>query len=211
MENKVITVCDLDNFNKQNIEVLLFSNILEKQYDSISVLDLNDLDTNKFVKNLKFKENGEILTTKVFDVTSYNFLGDEAWKSNKALNQAKILRDKNEILIINSSFTQFFVNTDFLNISDEIILFSSLSDHTINNLLNFFMLHKIENKKIYLFIFNEDKNIQTEKSFISLRKQLSKQDIILENISNLPEFKTIEDIEKVDPWLEIYKKINSTF
>ncbi len=211
MANKIIAICDFDNFNQQNVETLLFSNILEKKYDSVAILDHNSLSSNKYIKDLKFKEKAQILTANVFNITSYNFIDGEAYNSEKALNLARSLANKNEILIINTSFSQYFLNTDYFKMADEIVIFSKLSDHIPNNLLSFFMLHKIENKKIYLYIINQDKNIQNEKSFISLRKQLSKSGLILDNISSLPYFKSLDEIRNVDPWLEIYKKINSTF
>lgn len=211
MANKIITVCDLNNFAQQNAEVLLISNILEKKYDSVAVLDLNNIDSNNYLKDLKFKEKGEISTAEVFDITSYHFITGEAYSTEKALNLVKSLSKKNEILLINTSFSQYFLNTDYYNLSDEIILFSRLNDSTINNVISFFLMHKIEDKKIHLFIFNKDKNIQSEKSFISLRKQLAQSNLILDNIDTLPYFKNLDEIKNVDPWIEIYKKINSTF
>lgn len=211
MANKVIAICDFNNFKKQNAEALLFANILEKKYDSVAVLDLNDIDSNDYLKDLKWKQKSDMLSTNVFDISTYHFVDSQEYSLSKVLRYAQTLNEKNQVLIINTNFSKYSDNQDFYENADEIVIFTKLNQSMPNNLLGFFILNMIEKQKVKLFVFNDDKNIQTEKEFISLRKQLSKSNLTLENIKSLPYFKTLDEIKNIDPWIDIYKLINNLF
>lgn len=211
MANKVIAICDFNNFKKQNVEALLFANILEKKYDSVAILDLNDIDSNDYLKDLKWKEKSNMLSTNVFDISTYHFVASQDYELSKVLNYAQALNNKNEVLIINTNFSKYSDNQDFYDNVDEIVIFTTLNQSMPNNLLGFFIANKIEKQKVKLFVFNDNKNIQTEKEFISLRKQLSKSNLTLESIKSLPYFKTLDEIKNIDPWIDIYKLINNLF
>lgn len=211
MANKVIAICDFNNFKKQNVETLLFANILEKKYDSVAVLDLNDIDSNDYLKDLKWKEKSNMLLTNVFDISTYHFVASQDYELSKVLNYAQTLNNKNEVLIINTNFSKYSDNQDFYDNVDEIVIFTTLNQSMPNNLLGFFIVNKIEKQKVKLFVFNDNKNIQTEKEFISLRKQLSKSNLTLESIKSLPYFKSLDEIKNIDPWIDIYKLINNLF
>ncbi len=152
-----------------------------------------------------------MLSTNVFDISTYHFVDSQEYSLSKVLRYAQTLNEKNQVLIINTNFSKYSDNQDFYENADEIVIFTKLNQSMPNNLLGFFILNKIEKQKVKLFVFNDDKNIQTEKEFISLRKQLSKSNLTLENIKSLPYFKTLDEIKNIDPWIDIYKLINNLF
>lgn len=212
MANKIIAIADINSFCNQNIETLLFACILEKKVNKLSVLDLNHYEQDKLLpEREEWKKEGEILTTQIFSNTSYQISTKTALEQNKILNLAKALSDISDILLINSNANTFDYNTQFYNCADEIVLFADLEQDINRNLINFFMRHALKNKKIYLFVHNYKLNIQSEKTYLYLLKQFKAPNIIINNIDAIPQFKTLEEIENVDPWLDIYKKINSAF
>lgn len=211
MKNKVIAIYDLNDFNRQNIETLLFSNILEKKYDSLNIVDLNGENDNHFLRKLKWKEKQEILMANIFDRSLYHFISDDCSDLEKPYNLVKSLKNKSEITLINVCYSQEPINTEFYQLADDIVIFANLNNHIINDMIQFFIMHKIENPKVWLFVINKDSNIQNDKAFIGLRKELSKSNVKLESLNEVPNFKTLDQIHNVDPWLEIYKKINNFF
>ncbi len=152
-----------------------------------------------------------MLLTNVFDISTYHFVASQDYELSKVLNYAQTLNNKNEVLIINTNFSKYSDNQDFYDNVDEIVIFTTLNQSMPNNLLGFFIVNKIEKQKVKLFVFNDNKNIQTEKEFISLRKQLSKSNLTLESIKSLPYFKSLDEIKNIDPWIDIYKLINNLF
>ncbi|MBQ0045801.1 MAG: hypothetical protein KBS35_02830 [Mycoplasma sp.] len=212
MANKTIAIVDINSFHKQNIETLLFASILEKKVNKLSVLDLNHYEQDKLLPSRdKWQKEGEILTTRLFSNTSYQICAQTSLEQNKLLNLAKALKAISDILVINANSLQYNFNTDFYLLADEIVLFADLEKDIMKNIMNFFLRHTLKNKKIHLIIHNYQLNIQSEKVYLHLVKQFKKPNITISNIDKIPDFKTLGDLENIDPWLEIYKKINSAF
>lgn len=212
MANKTISIVDINSFHKQNIEALLFACILEKKVDRLLVLDLNYYEQDTILpKRDEWTKQGEILTTSLFNNTSYQILSKTSVDQNKLLNLVKTLKPISDILLINANSQQYQFNTEFYKMSDVVVVFADLQKDINNNLINFFLTHSLKNKKIHLVIHNYQSNIQTEKQYLHLLKQFKAPNITISNIDKIPELKSIEEIENIDPWVEIYKKINSTF
>ncbi len=209
---KTYAIVDLNDSHKQNIETLIFACILEKKVNNLSVLDLNYLGQDTLLpKKENWQKEDEILTTQLFSNTSYQICNQTSPDANKLLNLAKTLQAISDILIINTNCQQYFINTPFLNFADEIAIFVNLEQNAINNIMNFFLMHRLKNKKIHLIIHNYRSNVQNEKDYLNLLKQFRSPNITIGNIDKVPEISFLKEIENIDPWLEIYKKINSAF
>lgn len=212
MGNKTIAIVDINNFHKQNIESLIFACILEKKVNRLTVLDLNNISQDKLLPNKEhWQKEGDILTTRLFSNTSYQICSQMSVEQNKLLNLAKALQAISDILLINVNSQQYNVNTNFYELANEIVVFADLEKDAITNVMNFYLKHSLKNKKILIVIHNYKSNVQNDKTYLQLLKQFKSPNITICNIDNIPEFKTLKEIENVDPWLEIYKKINSTF
>lgn len=212
MANKTIAIVDINSFHKQNMETLLFASILEKKVNKLSVLDLNHYEQDKLLPSRdKWKKEGEILTTNLFSNTSYQICSQMSLEQNKLLNLARTLQSNSDILLINVNRLQYSMNTDFYLLADEIVLFADLEKDITKNIMNFFLRHMLKDKKIHLIIHNYKLNIQNEKTYLSLIKQFKRENITISNIDKIPDLTTLNQIENIDPWLEIYKKINSAF
>ncbi len=210
MANKTIAIVDINSFHKQNIETLLFACILEKKVDKLTVLDLNHYEQDALLpKKDIWQKEGEILTTRLFSNTSYQICTQASLEQNKLLNLAKALQAISDILLINANSQQYKFNTSFYQLADEIIIFADLEKDITKNIINFFLRHNLKEKKVHLIIHNYKLNVQNEKTYLHLLKQFKSPNITISNIDTIPEFKTLNDIENVDPWLEIYKKIKS--
>lgn len=212
MANKTIAIVDINSFHKQNIETLLFASILEKKVNKLTVLDLNHYEQDSLLpKRDMWQKEGEILTTRLFSNTSYQILAQASLEQNKLLNLVKALQAISDILIINANSLNHQSNTPFYTLADEIVIFADLEKNITNNIINFFLRHTLHNKRIHLVIHNYKLNIQSEKTYLHLLNQFKAKNVKIYNIDTVPELKSLQEIENVDPWLEIYKKINSTF
>ena len=212
MANKTIAIVDINSFHKQNIETLLFASILEKKVNKLTVLDLNHYEQDKLLPERDvWQKEGEILTTRLFSSTSYQICTQASLEQNKLLNLAKALQAISDILVINANSQQHKLNSPFYSLADEIVIFADLEKDINKNILNFFLLHDLKNKHVHLIIHNYKLNIQSEKVYLHLLKQFHAKNIKISNIDEVPELKSLKEIENVDPWLEIYKKINSTY
>lgn len=212
MANKTIAIVDINSFHKQNIETILFACILEKKVNKLTILDLNHYEQDALLpKKDAWQKEGEILTTRLFSNTSYQICTQASLEQNKLLNLAKALQAISDILLINANTQQHSFNSNFYLLADEIVIFADLEKDAINNIMNFFLRHNLGKKKIHLVVHNYKLNIQNEKTYLYLLKQFKAPNITISNIDLIPEFKSLQEIESIDPWLEIYKKINSTF
>ena len=210
MASKTIAIVDINSFHKQNIETLLFACILEKKVDKLTVLDLNHYEQDALLpKKDAWQKEGEILTTRLFSNTSYQICTQASLEQNKLLNLAKALQAISDILLINANSQQYQFNTGFYKLADEIIIFADLEKDITKNIINFFLRHNLKDKKVHLIIHNYKLNIQNEKTYLHLLKQFKAPNITISNIDTIPDFNSLNDIENVDPWLEIYKKIKS--
>lgn len=212
MANKTIAIVDINSFHKQNIETLLFASTLEKKVNKLTVLDLNHYEQDTLLPSRdNWQKEGEILTTKLFSNTSYQICSQALLEQNKLLNLAKALQAISDILLINANSQQYQLNTCFYSLADEIVIFADLDKNIMNNIINFFLRHNLKKKKVHLIIHNYQLNIQAEKTYLHLLKQFKSPNVTISNIDKVPELKSLKEIENVDPWLEIYKKINSSF
>lgn len=212
MANKTIAIFDANSFHKQNIEALLFACILEKKVNKLTVLDLNHYEQDIFLpKRDEWKKEGEILSTNIFSNTSYKICAKTLPDQNKLLNLADSLKTSSDILIINVNSQQYQFNSKFYELADEIVLFADLERDVSTNIVNFFLRHAIKQKKIHLIIHNYKLNVQSEKIYLHLLKQFKAPNVTISSIDVVPTFKNLKEIENVDPWNEIYKKINSDF
>ena len=212
MANKTIAVVDINSFHKQNIETLLFACILEKKVNKLTVLDLNHYEQDVLLpKREQWQKEGEILTTRIFSNTSYQICVKSLPDQNKLLNLAKALQAISNILLINANSQQYQLNSQFFELADEIVIFADLEKDITTNIVKFFLRHQLKDKKVYLIVHNYKLNIQSEKVYLHLLKQFKSTNVIINNIDSVPEFNSLKEIENVDPWKEIYKKINSTF
>lgn len=212
MTNKTIAIFDVNSFHKQNIETLLFACILEKKVNKLTVLDLNHYEQDIFLpKRDEWRKEAEILTTSIFSNTSYKICAKPLPDQNKLLNLANGLKTNNNILIINVNSQQYQFNSKFYELADEIVLFADLERDVSSNIVNFFLRHAIGQKKIHLIVHNYKLNIQSEKIYLQLLKQFKAPNVTISNIDVVPSFNSLQEIENVDPWKEIYKKINSAF
>ena len=209
MANKTIAIVDINSFLKQNIESLLFACILEKKVNKLSILDLNNFGQNKLLPEKdKWAKEGEILTTTIFSNTSYQICLSAQPEQNKLINLAHTLHAVSDILIINANNQRHHYNSPFYQFADEVVIFADLEKDIIKNVLNFFMQHDLRKKKILLFVHNYRENIQSEKTYLELLKQFKMLNITICNIDCVPEFGSLKEIEQIDPWTNIYKKIN---
>ncbi|MCQ2956829.1 MAG: hypothetical protein MJ233_03150 [Mycoplasmoidaceae bacterium] len=212
MKSKTIAIVDINNFHKQNIETLLFACVLEKKVNKLSVLDLNHYEQDGLLpKRDHWQKEGEILMTQLFSNTSYQICAQTSPDAKKLLNLAKTLSAISDILVINANSQQHELNSQFYNFADEVVIFADLEKDITKNIMNFFLTHTLKNKKVHLIVHNYQLNIQHEKVYLHLLKQFNSPNITISNIDSVPELKTLQDIENVDPWLEIYKKINSAY
>lgn len=212
MANRTIAVVDLNSFKKQNIETLLFACILEKKVNKLTVLDLNHYEQSTLLPKIaNWQKEGEILTTQLFSNTSYQIVNKVSPAQNNLLNLAKALQAISDILVINCNANQYQLNTEFYLLADDIVIFADLEKDITTNIINFFLRHKLAGKQIHLIVHNYKLNIQSEKIYLHLLKQFHNKNIKISNIDHIPDLKSLSEIETVDPWLEIYKKINSTF
>lgn len=212
MANKTIAIIDIDSFENQNIETLLFASILEKKINKLAVLDLNDVRNCDLIFNYFDKiKNKESLTTYLFSNTTYNICSPSVLDQNKLLNMAKSLKTNNDILIFNANCQDKQINSPFFMLSNEIVIFADLSKDVNKNIINFLLLYDLKGKHIHIFAYNFKRNVQTEKTYLCLKKQFNSKDFSINNIDKIPNMKSIKEIENIHPWLEIYKKINTTF
>lgn len=211
MANRTIAIFDLDSSNNQDMEVLVFSNLLEKRYSSVSVLDLNAGVRNRFLKDTEWKKMDQISQAKAFDLTSYKLWDNESLNANKIANSISSLKEKNEILIINPNHSKTKVNEEVLQNVDYLLLFVSVKNNITSRILNFLMTHTFKNKTIYLFLTDFVNNMQNQKELVALKKQFKNSDFLIDTINKIPNFKSLKDIENIDPWLEIYKKLQKIF
>lgn len=210
MANKTIAVVDLNNFHKQNIESLLFACVLEKKVNKLTVLDLNHLGQDKLLPPTdQWQKEGEILTTRLFANTSYQICLQASVEQNKLINLAKALQAISDILLINANSQRYEVNSSFFNLSDEIFIFADLQQDIITKVMNFYLKHNLKNKKITLVIHNYKTNVQNDKTYIQLLKQFKATNVLIEKIDQIPDFVSLKKIQSIDPWLKIYKFINS--
>ena len=211
MANKTIAIVDINNYNDQNIETLLFANILEKKYDHLTVLDLNDYANNSFIKSKKWAKKAEFSTTALFDNTNYISLSKTPQDENKVVNLIDSLKKKNDILLINCDSKQYKNNTLFYAHADTIIVFANFVKDLSKNILSFFLQHSIKTKDVRIVFHNYLSNIQTDKTYLSMLRSFSNTNIKISNIEKIPKLKSLKDIESIDPWLDLYQKINSSF
>ena len=211
MASKTFAVFDLDSTKNQDMEVLILSNLLEKKYNSVTVLDLNVGAHNSFLKDVAWKKVDQISQAKVFDLTSYQLWDNEALNANKIVNSISSLADKNEILIINPNYNKHKVNEEPLQNIDNLLVFVKVKNNITTHILNFLLAHTFKNKNIFIFVTGYDHNMQNQKEIVALKKQFKGSNFLIETINKIPNFKSLEDIESIDPWLEIYKKLQMIF
>lgn len=212
MANKTIAVVDINSFHKQNIETLLFASILEKKVDKLTVLDLNHYEYGKLLpRKDAWQKESEILTTQLFANTSYQICDKTLPEQNKLLNLAKALQAVSDILVINSNSQQSKFNSQFYDLADQIVIFADLEKNITTNIMNFFLAHTLKNKKIYIIVHNYKINVQSAKDYLHLLKQFKAKNITISNIDTVPDFASLQAIENIDPWKEIYKLIRAKF
>lgn len=212
MVNKIIVIVDIDNFHTQNIETLLFASILEKKVSKLHVLDFNCYENGGLLPNLNnWAKNGELATVQLFSNTLYQICLQAPQDSNKLLNLAKSLSNASDTLIINTNNQCYEFNSVFYQLATDIVIFADMDKDVSTNIINLFLKHSIKNKKIHIVVHNYKENIQGHKAYLHLLKSFHSPNIDISMIDKIPSMKSLKEIENIDPWLEIYKKINSTF
>lgn len=211
MVNKTIAILDLNNFNDQNIEVLLFASILEKKSDKLTVIDLNDYHDNSLINKYKWTKKADISSLKLFNNTNYQSV-------YKVLNNAQTMQNtietavrSSDYLIVNTDFKQYKNNTDIFQNADEIVVFANFIRNIDKTILSFFLKHNIQNKKVHIIFYNFGDNVQHAKAYLSILTVFQKTGIRMSRVEKLPSIKTIDDIESIEPWVDIYHKIITEF
>lgn len=210
MANKIIAICDINNFKNQCLETLIFASILEKKStNSLVVFDSNLNTANKYlVYDKTWKQSGNITKNNLFDNTTYQALVKEFPNDNKIVDFLLVLKNKNDFVIINTDAQKYQNNTILYKNSDIIAIFLDFQIDPINNLLNFFIKHNLNNKKIMLFLHNYVQNIQNQKKYMGLLKLISNQNVEIIKIKKMITANKLSELENIDPWLDIYQQIN---
>jgi len=207
-KSKIVALIDISDFNNHFIETLLYANIYEKTHDQCVVLDLNNIDDNKYIdKNNRFKKEADLSTFKIFDRSLYQTLADSSNKQNKALNLITSAKDKNQNLLVSLSQKENDLNKAVVEKIDEIIIFVEMKKDISNKILKFLIGNDIKNKKITLVIYGYIFNIDNEKELLSIRKMTKGSNVSIDTIDKINDFKTIHDIASIDPWKDIYKTL----
>lgn len=210
MSNNKLLIIDLNNFDNQSIEFLLIACILEKKVNRLNMINLNNLDeSNYLLSKIKWEKRGEIFTSRILSNSNYQITAQASQNQNKLLNLANDLCSKSSAVVLNANNRQYEFNIPFFKLANQIIVFADILLDASNRLIKLFLEQDLVDKNIIIFLYNYSDNIQNKKKYLEISKRFKSKNISIYTIDNIPNFRTLNEIENMDPWLDIYKKINS--
>lgn len=212
MVNRTIAIIDLDSSFNQHIETLLFACILEKKVKKVSVIDLNPFDGSDILPKRQFwKEQDDILTIELFDNTLYQIANKINPTQIKLANFVTYRQRYSDILLISGNNQQDNLNLPFFQKATDFVLFVDIKNNSAKNLIKFFVKHKAKDANVSILVYNYEDNVQLNKEYIQILKQFKNDKVSVDKIGSFPKLDNLKQIENIDPWQPIYKKINSTF